>query len=97
MQPVKESFLKAPTSNDYYTCSDIPLYEAKQNSFTYASPTSCHDQKGQPHAINSSDVGRQDIPAFGVITMPADALAPKVSRASAGMVLDREHALLFQT
>ena len=28
-----------------------------------------------------------DIPALGANTMPADALAPKVARASAGMVL----------
>ena len=36
---------------------------------------------------------------FGVNTMPADALAPKVARASADMVLvllDRQHVLLFQ-
>ena len=36
---------------------------------------------------------------FGVITTPADALDPKVARASAGMVLavyDRQHVLLFQ-
>ena len=29
----------------------------------------------------------QNIPGFGVSTMPADALSPKVARASAGMVL----------
>ena len=38
-----------------------------------------------------------DIPALGVKTMPVDALAPKVARAPAGMVLaveDRQYALL---
>ena len=30
---------------------------------------------------------RQNIPALGVDTMPADALAPKVARASADMIL----------
>ena len=33
-------------------------------------------------------------------TLPADALAPKVAKASAGMVLavqDRQHVLLFQS
>ena len=30
---------------------------------------------------------RKNIPALGINTMPADALAPKVARASAGMVL----------
>ena len=30
---------------------------------------------------------RRNIPAMGGNTMPADALAPKVARASAGMVL----------
>ena len=37
---------------------------------------------------------------FGVNTMPADALAPKVARAPAGMVLavkDEQHLLLFQS
>ena len=36
----------------------------------------------------------------GVNTKSVDALAPKVARASAGMVLivlDRQHALLFQS
>ena len=36
----------------------------------------------------------------GVNTMPVDALAPKVARASAGMVLtvyDRHHELFLQT
>ena len=35
-----------------------------------------------------------------VNTMPADALAPSVARASAGMVLaakDRQHVLMFQS
>ena len=36
---------------------------------------------------------------FGINTMPADALVPKVTSASAGMVLvvyERQHVLLFQ-
>ena len=40
----------------------------------------------------------RNIPVLGVNTMPADALAPKVARASAAMVLavyDRQHALLL--
>ena len=40
-----------------------------------------------------------EYPGFGVNTMPADALAPKVTRASVGMSLavwDRQHVLLFQ-
>ena len=43
---------------------------------------------------------RQNIPALGVNTMPADVLAPKVARASAGTVLtvlDRKHVLLVQS
>ena len=43
---------------------------------------------------------RQNIPALAVNGTPADALAPKVARASAGMVLavkDRYHVSLFQT
>ena len=38
--------------------------------------------------------------SFGVNTMPADALAPKLARASAAMVLavyDRQHILLFHS
>ena len=49
---------------------------------------------------NSSDAEDGIIPAFGVNTMPANALAPKVASASAGMVLagqDRQHVLLFQS
>ena len=41
-----------------------------------------------------------EIPAMGISTMPADALAPKVARASAGMVLavwNRWRVLLFQS
>ena len=41
-----------------------------------------------------------NIMAFGVNTMPADALAPKGDRVSAGMVLamqDRQPVLLFQS
>ena len=41
-----------------------------------------------------------DYSGFGVNTMPADALALKVARVSAGMVLamlDRQHAFLFQS
>ena len=41
-----------------------------------------------------------DYSGFGVNNMPADALAPKVARASAGMVmavLDRQHLLLFHS
>ena len=38
--------------------------------------------------INSSDAGDRIFQLYGVNTMPADALAPKVARASAGMVLD---------
>ena len=37
---------------------------------------------------------------FEVNTMPADALAPEVTRASTGMVLavqDRQHVLMFQS
>ena len=39
--------------------------------------------------VNSSDAGDKNIPAliWGVNILPADALAPKVARASAGMVL----------
>ena len=40
------------------------------------------------------------MPALGSNTMPADALAPKVAKVSAGMVLavqDRQHVLLFQS
>ena len=37
--------------------------------------------------IHSPLMLEKDILAFGVITMPADALAPKVARTSAGMVL----------
>ena len=38
----------------------------------------------------------RNIPALGVNTLPADALAPKVTRASVGMVFavfDRQHAI----
>ena len=48
--------------------------------------------------LNSSDTGDR-IPALGVNIMPTDALAPKVTRASAGMVLVvlvRQHLWLFQ-
>ena len=41
-----------------------------------------------------------DIPILGVSTMSADALAPKVARASAGMVLavqDWQHVFWFQS
>ena len=41
---------------------------------------------------------RQNIPALGVNTMPADALAPEVARASTGMVFsasDRQHVGLL--
>ena len=37
--------------------------------------------------FNSSDVGDGVLKFLGVNTMPADALAPKVARASAGMPL----------
>ena len=43
---------------------------------------------------------RQDIPALGANTMPAEALAPKVARSSAGMVLAvycTPHVLLLQS
>ena len=49
--------------------------------------------------VNFSNAGRWNISAFGDNTMPADALAPKVIKASAGMILavqDRQYALLFQ-
>ena len=42
---------------------------------------------------------RRTIPALGVNTMPADALAPAVARASADMALDvhgRQHVSYFQ-
>ena len=48
---------------------------------------------------NSSNAGYGIFRLLGVNTMPADALAPEVASASAGMVLavyDRQHVLLFQ-
>ena len=50
--------------------------------------------------FNSSDAGDGILQLCEVNTKPAGALAPKVARASAGMVLillDRQHALLFQS
>ena len=50
--------------------------------------------------INSSDAGDGIFRFWGVSTMPADALAPKVASASAGMLLavyDRQHVCLFQS
>ena len=41
-----------------------------------------------------------DYSSFGVNTMPIDVLAPKIARASAGIILavkDRQHVLLFQS
>ena len=38
-------------------------------------------------SVNSSDAGDRILWLWGVNTMPADALAPKVARASAGMAL----------
>ena len=51
--------------------------------------------------INSSDAGDGIFRLWGVITMPADAMAPKVTKASTGVVLaatvyDRQYVLLFQ-
>ena len=49
---------------------------------------------------NSSDAGDGIFQLCGVITKSDDALAPKVARTSAGMVLivsDRQHALLLQS
>ena len=43
---------------------------------------------------------KRNIPVSGVNAMSADALAPEVARASAGMVLaveDRQYVLLFQS
>ena len=51
------------------------------------------------YIFNSSDVV-DGFSGFGFNTMPADALAPKVARASVGTVLvvsDRQHVLLFQS
>ena len=48
----------------------------------------------------SSDAGDGIFQLCGVNNKPADALAPKVARPSAGMVLtvlDRQHLLLFQS
>ena len=50
--------------------------------------------------LNSSDAGDGIFRLWGVNTMSADALAPKVARASAGIVLpvlDRQHVLLFHS
>ena len=52
------------------------------------------------HHFNSSDAGDGITQLCGVNTKSVDALAPKVARASAGMVLivlDRQNALLFQS
>ena len=51
-------------------------------------------------SVDSSDAGDGIFQLNGVNTIPADALAPKVIRASAGMVLavqDRQHILLLQS
>ena len=43
---------------------------------------------------------KMEYSGFGVNTMPADAVAPKVARASADIVLtvqDRQYVLLFQS
>ena len=48
--------------------------------------------------LNDCLCSKRNIPALGVNTMPADALAPKVDRAPAGMVLsvyDRQHVALL--
>ena len=52
------------------------------------------------NVLNSSDTGDGIFQFSGATTIFADALAPKVTSASPGMVFtvwDRQHALLFQS
>ena len=54
----------------------------------------------RPQCVNSSDAGKGIFQLCRVNTMPINALAPKVTIASAGMVLTvlhRQHVLLFQS
>ena len=54
----------------------------------------------RPQWVNSSDTGDGIFQLSGINTMLADALAPKVTSASPGMVFtvwDRQHALLLQS
>ena len=62
------------------TSSEVPLIWLDE-------VLSCWTRWDTPADLNSSDAGDGIFWLLGVNTMPADTLAPKVTRASAGMVL----------